>query len=203
MIPLRPDEILAMAVAVSFAAGLNVYAAAATLGLLAQADLVALPPALHVLESWWTIGISGLLFVVEFFADKVPVFDLVWNALQTFVRVPAAALLAWSASSSLPPAAQAIAALAGGGISLVAHGGKLALRGAVTPSPEPFSNIALSVGEDVAAIALTWVATQHPWIAATVTVLLLILIVLLMRWVLRALRKAFTGLRGRSAAPSS
>ena len=90
-VKLSSNEIAAALVAISFAAGLNVYATLATLGLLAHAGFLPLPPALHVLTSWWVIGASSALFLVEFFADKVPAFDLIWNALHTFVRVPVAA----------------------------------------------------------------------------------------------------------------
>src|ERR1700748_2835323 len=100
------QELVALVVAVSFAAGLNVYATVATLGLLAHANLVQLPDALHLLASWWVIGASTALFAVEFFADKVPAFDLVWNALHTFIRVPVAALLAYRATESFTPAPQ-------------------------------------------------------------------------------------------------
>ena len=184
-----PDEIVATMVAVSFAAGLNVYATVATLGLLGRANLVTLPGPIAMLSNEWVIGASLALFVLEFFADKIPVFDLFWNALQTFIRVPAGALLAWSATTSLPPAGQLIVALAGAAIALAAHGGKLAIRGAVTASPEPMSNIALSLGEDVVAIGLTWFATEHPYLAAGIALALLVAIALVIRWVWRALKK--------------
>ena len=144
-----------------------------------------------MLQSWWIIGAALGLFGIEFFADKVPAFDLIWNALQTFVRVPIAALLAYAATSHLSLGMQLASAALGGLIAFAAHGGKIALRTAVTPSPEPFSNIALSLGEDVGAVALSWVAVQHPYLAATVVAVLLIVIVLLIRWVWRALRRLF------------
>jgi hypothetical protein len=181
------EELVALLVAVSFAAGLNVYATVATLGLLAHAGVLALPPSLHVLESWWIIGAAGVLFGVEFFADKIPAFDLVWNALHTFIRVPVAALLAWRATATLTPGEQAAAALAGGLIALIAHGGKTAVRAAVTPSPEPFSNISLSLGEDALAVLLTWVATWQPWVAISVVAVLVLVTILLVRWVVKAL----------------
>jgi hypothetical protein len=188
-----PDEIVATVVATSFAAGLNVYATVATLGLLAHLGVLALPPALGVLASWWVIGISGALFVIEFFADKIPAFDLVWNTLHTFIRVPVAALLAYRATAALSPWEQLAATAAGGLIALAAHGGKTAARAAVTASPEPFSNAALSLGEDGLAIFLTWFATRHPYSAAGIVAFLLVIIVLLARWVLRALRALFRG----------
>lgn len=179
--------------AVSFAAGLNVYATVATLGLLAHAGALALPPSLRLLESWWVIGASTALFAVEFFADKVPAFDLIWNALHTFIRVPIAALLAWRATAALSPTEQFAATLLGGLIALAAHGGKTAARAAVTPSPEPFSNIGLSLGEDALAVVLTWLSTVHPYIGGGIALVFVIAILLLIRWVWRALRALFRG----------
>ena len=188
------SELIGLIVAVSFAAGINVYATVATLGLLAHAGLLDLPSGLHVLTSWWVIAASGTLFAVEFFADKIPAFDLFWNALHTFVRVPVAALIAYGATSQLSPEKQLLAALAGGVIALAAHGGKTAARLAVTPSPEPVSNIALSAGEDTLAVFLTWLATRHPIAAALVVAAFLFVIVVVMRWVVRAMARALKNL---------
>lgn len=191
-----------MLVAVSFAAGLNVYATVAVLGILARAGVLALPGGLQILSDWWVIGASTALFGVEFFADKIPAFDLVWNALHTFIRVPVAALLAYRATSSLTPGEQLAATLIGGLIALAAHGGKTALRAAVTPSPEPFSNMGLSLGEDSLAVALTWLATRHPYLAAAIAAALVLAIVVLVRWVWRALSKLFRGAEHRVSALS-
>lgn len=185
------DALFAVVIATSFAAGLNVYATVATLGLLAHAGLVPLPPALHSLSSWFVIACSIALFLVEFFADKIPVFDLLWNALHTFVRIPVAALLAYAATAQLSPGMQLLATLLGGAIALAAHGGKIAVRAAVTPHPEPFSNIALSLGEDALAVFLTWFATRHPYLAALIALSFVVVIVILMRWVVHALRSMF------------
>ena len=188
-----PHGIAALLVATSFAAGLNVYATVATLGILERTGVLELPSSLHVLSSWWVIATSAALFSVEFFADKIPAFDLVWNALHTFIRVPIAALLAYRATASLSPLEQIAAASAGGLIAFAAHGSKIAVRTAVTPSPEPLSNMALSVGEDAAAISLTWFATKHPYWAAGIVAVLLVICFFLVRWIVRALRKLFRG----------
>ena len=189
--PLPGNELIALLVAISFAAGLNVYATVATLGLLERTSVLTLPPQLHLLSDWWIIASAVTLFAVEFFADKVPAFDLIWNALHTFVRVPVAALLAWQTTASLSPRDQLLAALAGGFIAFIAHGGKTAVRAAVTPSPEPFSNMSLSLGEDVLAVSLTWFATVHPFIAATIAAILVLLALLLIRWIWKALKTLF------------
>ena len=187
------SELVALLVAVSFAAGLNVYATVATLGLLAHAGVLELPDRLHLLANWYVIGASGALFAVEFFADKIPAFDLIWNALHTFIRVPVAALLAYQATAGLSPGEQLIATVAGGLIALAAHGGKTAARAAVTPSPEPFSNMTLSLGEDVLAVFLTWMATWKPYVAAGIALAMVLAIVLLVRWVWQALGRLFRG----------
>ena len=189
---MTPNEIVALLVAVSFAAGLNVYATVATLGLLGHTRWLALPASLHLLTDWWVIAAALALFAAEFFADKIPAFDVVWNALHTFIRVPVAALLAWQATAALSPREQLAAALAGGLIAFIAHGGKTAARAAVTPSPEPFSNISLSMGEDALAVFLTWLSTWKPYVAAGIAVALLVITLLLARWVVRGIRSMFT-----------
>ena len=186
--PLPPNELIALMIAVSFAAGLNVYATVATLGLLSHTRFLDLPPSLHLLSNWGVIAAALVLFAVELFADKIPAFDLVWNALHTFIRVPVAALLAFQATAGLSPGEQLAATLAGGAIAFIAHGGKTAVRAAVTPTPEPFSNIALSLGEDGLAIFLTWLSTWKPYIAAAIAFVCILITLLLIRFVFRALK---------------
>jgi hypothetical protein len=195
-------ELFAVLAAVAFAAGLNVYATVAVLGLLARFGHLPLPPGLQLLETWEVIAASLVLFVIEFFADKIPAFDLLWSTVHTFVRVPVAALLAYGATRQLTPAHQLLATLLGALIALAAHGGKTALRAAVTPSPEPFSNISLSLGEDALAIGLTWLATHHPYAAASIALALLLIIILLARLVLRALGALFRGAEKELAGDS-
>jgi hypothetical protein len=189
--PISPDHIIALIVAVSFAAGLNVYATVGTLGLLGRFGALQLPPDLYLLKSWPIIIAAIVLFLIETFADKVPYFDLLWNALHIFIRVPVAALLAFGASHQLSPGWQLISVAAATAVSLVAHTGKTAIRAGVTPSPEPFSNAALSAGEDALAIALTWFATHHPYIAAAIVIALIATLVLFVRWIFRALRSVY------------
>src|SRR5207248_1607975 len=198
--PIGHEEIVGIVIVASFAAGLNVYATVATLGLLGHTTYMQLPPALHVLSEWWVIGIAAVLFAVEFVADKIPAFDMLWNALHTFIRVPIAALLSYRATAHLSPTAQMIATAAGGLIALASHSGKTAVRAAVTPSPEPFSNIALSAGEDVAAIGLTWFATKHPYVAVAIVVVALVLLVIFIRWLVRAMKRLFRGARQEAHA---
>src|SRR6266705_7016479 len=186
-------ELFALLAAIGFAAGLNLYATVAVLGLLARFGHLPLPPGLLLLAGWPVIAASTALFVIEFFADKIPAFDLIWNALHTFIRVPVAGLLAYQATRQLSPEHQLLATLVGAAVALAAHGGKMAARAAVTPSPEPLSNITLSLGEDALAIGLTWLATRHPYLAGALATILVVTIVLLARLVMRAVRALFAG----------
>lgn len=191
VVKIPPGELFALLAAVGFAAGLNVYATVAVLGLLARFGHLPLPPGLQLLDNGPIIGASAALFTIEFFADKIPGFDLIWNALHTFVRVPVAGLLAYQATRQLSPEMQLLSALLGAAVALAAHGGKTAARAVVSPSPEPLSNITLSLVEDILAIGLTWLATRHPYVAGVLAGILVAIVVIMTHWVLRALRALF------------
>jgi hypothetical protein len=128
--------------------GFNLYATVLTLGLLQRFHLVQLPGDLDFLSRWWVIGVAAVLYLVEFLADKIPVIDSVWDAVHTFIRVPAGAVLAASAFAHFDPAVRAAALLAGGTLALGSHGTKATIRMTANASPEPFSNIFLSIAED-------------------------------------------------------
>ena len=194
-----PANIAALVVAACFAAGLNVYATLATLGLLARFEWVQLPSGLDVLSHTWILVACVILFAAEFVADKIPGLDVVWSALHTVVRVPVAALIAYRATMHLSPEMQVLAVVAGALIALASHGSKTAVRAAVTPSPEPISNIALSTGEDVLAIGVTWLATQHPILAAVIAAAFTLIAILMMRWLVRVARRMLG--KGRPARP--
>jgi hypothetical protein len=182
-------NITALVVAASFAAGLNIYATVLTLGILARTQWVALPPGLESLGHTWVLIVCAIMFAIEFVADKIPAFDMIWNALHTVVRVPIAGLVAYHASSQLSPQMQVMATALGAAIALAAHSSKTAVRAAVTPSPEPVSNIALSMTEDALAVGLTWFATHHPVMAASMALLLLAIAILAARALLRAIQR--------------
>jgi hypothetical protein len=199
--PLSPEAVAAFLVAVCFAAGLNVSGTVALLGVMARLGWVVLPGDLGVMASWWVIGASLVMFIVEVIADKVPLFDLVWNVLQTFVRVPTAALLAYAATPELSPGWQLLAATLGALLALIAHTLKTALRTSVSASPEPVSNIALSVVEDLTALGLTWFAVTYPWIAAGLVVVFVAAAVIILRWLWR-LARSLASTTGRAIARS-
>jgi hypothetical protein len=198
-----PANITALVVAASFAAGLNIYATVLTLGILARTQWVALPPGLESLGHTWVLVVCSIMFAIEFVADKIPAFDMIWNALHTFIRVPIAALVAYHASSQLTPQMQLLATAIGAAIALAAHSSKTAVRAAVTPSPEPVSNIALSTTEDAVAIGLTWFATHHPVIAASIALICLSAGILAARAVLRAIQRPLRKLFGTEPEAST
>jgi hypothetical protein len=190
---LLPNQLTALVLAISFSSGLNVYLTVAALGLLSRTGVLVLPASLHAVASWYVIIPCAILFVIEFVADKIPIFDLVWNSLQTFVRIPIAAVLAYGATSQLSPGMQLTAAILGGAIALAAHGGKIAARTAVSHFPEPFSNIALSMGEDALVVFLTWIVSRHPLLATIIVLIALLIILVLVQFVIRSVRALFTG----------
>ena len=189
-------ETLGLALGAGFSSGLNLYATVATLGLLQRFGVLQLPPALQVLSHPWVLGIAIALYLVEFLADKIPYFDTIWDAVHTFIRPPAAALLAYAAAGAAPAEWRWGAALLAGGVALTSHGTKASARAAVNTSPEPFSNWILSFGEDVLAVWLTWMATAHPLATTMIVVALVaasaVLLYYLFRFARRALRRLFS-----------
>jgi len=185
-------QTLSLALGAGFSSGLNLYASVATLGLLQRFGVIHLPESLQALAHPWVLGIAIALYFVEFFADKIPYVDTVWDAIHTFIRPPAAAILAYAAAGGASAEWRWGAALLAGGVALTSHGTKASTRAAVNTSPEPFSNWALSFGEDILAVWLTWMATAHP-VATTVIVAVLVAISIfllyhLFRFARRALR---------------
>lgn len=192
---MNPIETLGLALGAGFASGLNLYATVATLGLLERFGVIHLPGSLHALSHPVVVGIAVALYLVEFFADKIPYLDTVWDAVHTFIRPPAAAFLAYSAAVAAPAEWRWAAALLAGGVALTSHGTKASVRAAVNTVPEPFSNWALSFGEDVLAVWLSWMATVHP-VATTIIVVVLLaisayLLFRLFRFARRTLQRLF------------
>jgi len=192
---MNPIETLGLVLGAGLSAGLNLYATVATLGLLERFGVIHLPPSLHTLSHPVILVLAVVLYLVEFFADKIPYVDTVWDAIHTFIRPPAAALLAYGAAGAAPAEWRWAAALLAGGVALTSHGTKASARAAVNTTPEPFSNWALSFGEDVLAVWLTWMATVHPVattiIVAALVVLSVYLLFHLFRFARRALQRLF------------
>jgi len=186
---MSPMETLSLVLGAGFSSGLNLYATVATLGLLQRFGVIHLPENLQVLSHPLVLAIAGVLYVMEFLADKIPFIDSIWQAVHTFIRPPAAALLAFSATAAAPEAWRWGAALLAGGIALTSHGTKASARAAANMSPEPLSNWALSFGEDMLAVWLTWFATAHPTIAIVVVGLLLVVSLYLLYHLFRFLRR--------------
>ena len=173
---MSPLETLGFALGTSFASGLNLYATVAAAGLFQRFGIVTLPESLQILANPVVLGVALTLFVVEFIADKIPYVDSAWDALHTFIRPPAAALLSYSAfaDGGVPEEWKLAAALLAGSVALTSHGAKASTRAAANASPEPLSNWTLSLLEDGLAVFLAWMAAEHPLVTALIVVVLLI-----------------------------
>ena len=197
-------SILGLAFGAAWSSGINVYATVATLGLLQHYKLAQLPGGLEVLDNWVVIGAALFMYAVEFVADKIPLVDTVWDALHTFVRVPAGAAVAASATSDLSPTVQVLALLLGGGLALSTHGTKATVRAAANTSPEPFSNWALSLLEDVVTVGAALLAVFNPVVILAVILVSLLLVAWLLPKIVRRLRRMLAAarnfLRGRPLA---
>lgn len=192
---------LALAGGLAWASGIRLYATILIVGLLGRYGYLDLPESLELVQHNWVLAAAGVMAVGEFLADKIPAFDSLWDALHTFIRIPAGAFLAWGAMGDATPAAQLAAALVGGMITSGTHFAKSGSRAAVNTSPEPFSNWTLSAGEDGLVLAGLWIAIAHP----AVFLVLLALFVLLLAWLLpklvRFITRLFRRLRGRTPDP--
>ena len=153
---------LAVSLGASWVSGINLYATVATLGLLSRFANLKLPGELDVVTNWWVIGVALFMFVVEFVADKVPVVDSVWDVIHTFIRIPAGAILAATAFGEFDRSVQAVALLVGGSLALSSHGTKAATRALINTSPEPVSNVVVSLAEDVLVIVAVVLALFLP-----------------------------------------
>jgi hypothetical protein len=186
---LNPLATLGLGMGSAWLSGFNLYATVLTLGLLQRLHLVELPGDLDSLGHSWVIAVAGVLYLVEFLADKIPVVDSVWDAIHTFIRVPAGAVLAASAFAHFNPAVRVAALLAGGTLALGSHGTKATIRAAANTSPEPVSNIFLSIVEDIATIGLAALGAFHPVIVLCLVVVFVILLIWLAPKAYRAVRR--------------
>ena len=184
-----PLATLGLGMGSAWLSGFNLYATVLTLGLLQRFHLVELPGGLDFLSRGWVLGVAAALYVIEFVADKIPMVDSVWDAIHTFIRVPAGAVLAASAFAHFDPAVRAIALLAGGTLALGSHGTKATVRATANASPEPFSNIVLSVIEDLFTVALAALAAFHPIIILIVVLVFVVLLLWLAPKAIRAIRR--------------
>jgi len=180
---------LGRTMAFSFAAGINLYATVAILGLASRFQWVTLPPQFKAFDNDVVIGVAIVMYAIEFFADKVPYFDSLWDTVHTFVRPVGGAIIAVTTLGDSNPAMQGLAALFGGTLAAGSHFTKAGTRAAVNTSPEPFSNWALSLFEDVFVVGLGVLALKQPLIAAAVVIVGLVVIVLCARVIVRAVQR--------------
>mgnify|MGYP006293236751 CR=1 FL=1 len=183
-------QIIALTLGVSWASGINLYAAMLTLGLLGASGHAVLPPGLEILTHPTVLFAAGTMYCVEFFADKVPGVDTGWDVLHSFIRIPAAAVLAAAASMQIGPAAQVAAAIIGGGLAAGSHLTKASSRILINTSPEPVTNSAASLTEDAVVVAGVWTALNHPLAFC----LLLAILIAVTLWLLPKLMRGIRAL---------
>lgn len=194
---MSPLENLGFVLGTAFASGLNLYATMGAAGLLHRFGVVELPASVSILSHPLILGLSLTLFVIEFLADKIPLVDSAWDVVHTFIRPPAAAVVAFGAMAGLDEPWRVAAALLAGSVALTSHGVKASTRAAANTSPEPISNWVLSFTEDAIAIFLTWMATTYPVITIAIVLVLLVLAVLLIRMFFGALKAMVQRFRER------
>ena len=181
----------------AWTSGINLYATIAALGIAGRADMIQLPPGLQILTDPLVIAVACVMYVIEFFADKVPYFDSAWDTVHTFIRVPAGAILAARSLGTINPALELAALVAGGTIALAAHGTKATLRLAINASPEPFSNWLASIGEDLSVLGGIWLIFNHPLIMLLLVAAFLALAAWLIPKLFRLAKRGFQMLRTR------
>jgi uncharacterized membrane protein len=182
---------LGFAMGSAWLSGINLYVTVLTLGLLQRFQFAHLPGDLSYLGHTWVLVAAGVLYAMQFVADKIPAVDSVWDMIHTFIRIPAGAILAATAFAHFDPTVRIIAFLVGGGIALTSHGTKTASRLAANTSPEPFSNVALSLLGDAVTLGGTVLMAIHPVVLIFIVLAALIMSVLFFRWVLRSLKRLF------------
>jgi hypothetical protein len=180
---------LALAMGASWVSGINLYAAVATLGLLGRFANLRLPGELSILTGWWIIGVALVLYVIEFVADKIPLIDSTWDAIHTFIRVPAGAVLAAAAFGEFDKSIQVIAFLLGGGLALSSHGTKASARAVINTSPEPVTNVIASLVEDIVAVGSVLLAAFYPVLLIIVVVVGVIISIIVLPKIIRYIRK--------------
>lgn len=188
-------SILALTMGVGWASGINLYAALLVLGLGGATDNIALPEQLEVLQNPLVIGAAGLMYFVEFFLDKTPGVDTGWDAISTFIRIPAGAILASSAVGDVTPAMEIAAGIMGGGLATVSHSAKAGSRLLINTSPEPFTNWTASIAEDFIVIVGLWTALTNPIVFLVLLVLFIGIIIWLLPKLFRGIKALFAKIR--------
>ena len=182
---------LALTMGLAWASGINLYATLLTLGLLATTGNIQLPPDLQIVANPLVITAAGFMYCVEFFADKIPGVDSGWDAIHTFIRIPAGAMLAAGAVGTLDPSVELAAAILGGGMAAGSHVTKAGTRGLINTSPEPFTNWIASVTEDVMVVTGVWSCINHPALFLVGLAVFIVLMILLLPKIWAGIKKVF------------
>ena len=184
-------QTIALTMGVAWASGINLYAAVLALGLAGTTGYADLPSGLELIENPFVIAAAGLMYLIEFCADKIPGVDTGWDALHTFIRLPAGALLASGIVGDQGPVMEAIAGLAGGGLAASTHAAKAGGRALINTSPDPFSNWAASITEDLGVFGGVWLMLNHPWVFIGCLVIFVLLLIWLLPKLWRAIKYIF------------
>jgi hypothetical protein len=185
----------------SFAAGINLYATVALLGLASRYGWVSLPAQYQAFDSDWVIGAALVMYAIEFFADKIPYVDSLWDVIHTAIRPIGGALIAVTTLGDASPTMETMAMLLGGAVATSSHLTKTSTRAAANASPEPFSNWILSISEDIFVVGLGFLALKYPLVALVVATILLILIAVFLTVIIRTVRRWFARRRPALEAP--
>jgi hypothetical protein len=197
-------QLVALAAVLGFASGVRLYAVLLVVGLVGFAGWVELPSGLAILQHPWVLGAAAAMFLVEFVADKIPGVDSLWDSIQTFIRIPAGAAIAAGVFGGLDSAAwTTAAAILGGSLAATSHFTKAGTRAAANTSPEPFTNLGLSVAEDVATVGLLWLVLTYPLVALALVVALVMLAAWLLPKLVRFIRRILHRLFGGGAPGAS
>ena len=188
-------QYIALSMGAAWASGINLYAAVLMLGYLGSTGNIDLPPEMMVVTDPLVMSAAGLMYCVEFFADKTPGVDTAWDTLHTFIRIPLGAVLAMSAVGEMTPAVELAAFLAGGSLTAATHTTKAGSRVIINSSPEPVSNWFTSLGEDLLVITGMWAALTHPLVFVVFLILFIILMVWLLPKIWRGIKRIFSTLK--------
>ncbi|OEU72443.1 MAG: hypothetical protein BA874_10495 [Desulfuromonadales bacterium C00003068] len=182
---------IALSMGAAWASGINLYATILVLGLMGNSGTMPLPEPMQIVQEPLVIGASALMYAVEFFADKFPGVDTGWDAIHTFIRIPAGAALAAAATGNVDPSISLAAAIVGGSLTAATHATKAGSRVMINTSPEPVSNWAASISEDLAVFGGLWLALNHPLLFLAALVIFVILLIWLLPKMWRAIKKVF------------
>ena len=194
------SQTIALTMGAAWGSGVNLYATVLMLGIMHYSGSIQLPEGLDIAANPFILVAAGIMYAIEFFADKIPGIDSLWDSIHTFIRIPAGVALAYGAVSDLGPVAEILAVIAGGGMVTASHAAKAGSRVVINTSPEPFTNWTASTAEDASVFTGIWLAVQHPWVFLGLLLLFIALMIWLLPKIWRGIRRVFRFLFGSKNA---